>query len=370
MDRPSQSLLLDISAGGIVRHLRYVLRDSPGYRLSMTSLPTRKIGPYTVSTISYGAMSLSSTNYGHPPDRNAATKLLNRALDLGITMLDTAAIYGDGDNERLFAGAINHRREEFLLASKGVLHSVDGKRTLDGLPKAISETLDASLSRLCTDHIDLYYLHRLDRLVPIEESIGAVVRAIEAGKVGAIGLSEMSAATIRRAHAVHPIAAIQSEYSPMVRNPEIAVLETCRELGIGFVAFSPTARGLLAGAIVDDRYDVGDIRNAMPRFVGDNLRHNLALAHQFFALANAHGLTPAQLSLAWVISRADHVIPIFGTANPSHLEQNVHAAAITLTTDVIMQIEEMFEGQIAGARYSASLQSQIDTEIFANETLE
>jgi Aldo/keto reductase family len=209
MDRPSQSLLLDISAGGIVRHLRYVLRDSPGYRLSMTSLPTRKIGPYTVSTI----------NYGHPPDRNTATKLLNRALDLGITMLDTAAIYGDGDNERLFASAINHRRKEFLLASKGVLHSVDGKRTLDGLPKAISETLDASLSRLCTDHIDLYYLHRLDRLVPIEESVGAVVRAIEAGKVGAIGLSEMSAGTIRRAHAVHPIAAIQSEYSPMVLKP-------------------------------------------------------------------------------------------------------------------------------------------------------
>ena len=213
-------------------------------------LPTRRIGPFQVSAIGLGCMNLSHA-YGTKPSEEEAAALLNRALDLGVTFLDTAALYGMGANERLVGKAVMHRRADFTLASKCVLDAVDGKRVLDGRPESIRRTLDAALVRLGTDHIDLYYLHRLDRNVPVEESVGELGRAVEAGKIGAIGLSEMGAATIRRAHAVHPVAAVQSEYSPMVRNPEVAVLDTCRELGIGFVAFSPVARGMLACGVRD-----------------------------------------------------------------------------------------------------------------------
>src|SRR5258706_407457 len=206
-------------------------RSLKSYRtatLTMT-LPTRRFGPYTVSAISLGCMNLSHA-YGVPPSDEEGGALLNRALDLGITLLDTAALYGLGNNERLITKSVMHRKSEFTLASKCVLDMIDGKRALDGSPEAITGTVERSLGRLGTDHIDLVYMHRLDRRVPIEESIGALVRLKEAGKIGAIGLSEMSAASIRRAHAVHPIAAVQSEYSPVVRNPEVAVLDTCREL--------------------------------------------------------------------------------------------------------------------------------------------
>src|SRR4051812_30584500 len=186
-------------------------------------LPTRKLGPFEVSAVSLGCMNLNHA-YSRFPSESEAIRLLNRALDLGITMLDTAALYGDGENEKLVGKAVMHRRAEFTLASKCVLGLFDGKRGLDGRPEAITATLEGALQRLGTDHIDLYYLHRLDRKVPIEDSIGALVRAKEAGKIGAIGISEMSAATLRRAHAVHPIAAIQNEYSPAVRNVEMGVL--------------------------------------------------------------------------------------------------------------------------------------------------
>ncbi len=333
------------------------------------ALPARQIGPFTLSAVGYGCMSLSA-NYGAPPPREDAIRLLNRALDLGVTILDTAAVYGNGENERLVSDAVGHRRGEFTLASKGVLHSVNGARTLDGSPEALARTLDESLTRLHTDHIDLYYLHRLDARVPIEDSVGALVRAREAGKIGAIGLSEMSAATLRRAHAVHPIAVMQSEYSPTVRNPEIAVLETCRELGVGFVAFSPTARGLLAGRIEGEDYADDDIRRAMPRYVGENLTRNLALAARFAALAREHELTPAQLSIGWVLRGGDHVMPLFGTTDAAHLEENVAAAETELAPALISEINAMFDGAVAGARYSARLQSQIDTETFADEALE
>lgn len=336
---------------------------------AVTTMPLRRIGPFTVSAVGYGAMGLSA-NYGRAPARETSVRLLNRALDLGITMLDTAAVYGGGDNERLLADAVGHRRHEFVLATKGVLHAVDGARTLDGSPAAIARSLDASLRRLRSERIDLYYLHRLDDRVPIEDSVGALVRAVEAGKIGGIGLSEMSAATLRRAHAVHPIAAMQSEYSPTVRNPEIAVLETCRELGTGFVAFSPTARGLLAGGVKDDRYDDDDVRKAMPRFVGENLRSNLAVAARFAALAAAQDRTPAQLSIAWVLSRAEHIVPIFGTGSERHLEENAASATVALPGQVIAEIDAMFAGAIEGSRYNAKLQSQIDTETFADEVLE
>jgi len=307
--------------------------------------------------------------YGTQPSPEAGAKLLNRALDLGVTLLDTAALYGGGANERLIGSAVMHRRSEFTLASKCVLDLRDGRRVLDGRPEAMTATLDAALTRLGTDHIDLYYMHRLDKDVPIEESLGALVRAKDAGKIGAIGLSEMSAATIRRAHALHPIAAVQTEYSPTVRNVEIAVLETCRELGIGFVAFSPVARGMLAGAVHAADYVDGDIRAAMPRFIEPNLSHNLAAVGAFESLAAALGHTPAQLALAWVLARGQHVVPIPGTRSIAHLEENLAAAAIVLDAETIDRVSAIFDGTIRGPRYNAANQAQIDTETLPGEAL-
>jgi aryl-alcohol dehydrogenase-like predicted oxidoreductase len=284
-------------------------------------------------------------------------------------LLDTAALYGLGANERLVGSAVMHRRTEFTLASKCVLDVIDGKRALDGRPESIRRTLDGALERLGTDHIDLYYLHRLDKKVPVEESVGELKRAVEAGKIGAIGLSEMGAATIRRAHAVHPVAAVQSEYSPMVRNPEVAVLDTCSELGIGFVAFSPVARGMLARGVRDDGYEPGDIRLSMPRFMGENLRHNLELVARFDALAMDAGMTPAQLALGWVLARGDHIVPIPGTRTIAHLEEDVGAATVSVPADLVKAVDEVFDGKIRGARYVAAMQAQIDTEILPGEEL-
>ncbi len=333
------------------------------------TLPLRQIGPFSVSAIGLGCMNLSHA-YGVPPSAEEGVALLNRALDLGVTFLDTAALYGAGENEKLVA-QVMHRRAEFTLASKCVLDIYDGKRGLDGSPQAITGTLERALTRLGTDHIDLYYLHRLDKRVPIEDSVGALVRAREAGKIGAIGLSEMSAATIRRAHAVHPVAAIQSEYSPMVRNPEVAVLDACRELGIGFVAFSPVVRGMLAGAVHDDAYVRHDIRNHMPRFREPNLSHNLKIAAQFNALAAEMGMTPAQLSLAWVLAKGDDIVAIPGTRSLAHLEEDVAAAHITLHAATIAKVEAIFApGTIKGARYAAMMQAQIDTELLEGEEVD
>lgn len=333
----------------------------------MATLPVRNLGPLSVSAIGLGCMNLSHA-YGAPPSAEEGGRLLNRALDLGVTFLDTAALYGGGNNERLLAASVMHRRGEFTLASKCVLDLIDGKRVLDGRPETIAGSLDRSLQRLGTDHIDLYYMHRLDKSVPVEESIGALVRAVEAGKIGAIGLSEMSAATIRRAHAVHPIAAVQSEYSPAVRNVEIAVLDACRELGIGFVAFSPVARGLLANGVRDGNYIEGDIRAAMPRFTGANLDHNLQAVAQFNALAAELGIAPAQLSLGWVLAQGKDIVPIPGTASIVHLEEDVAAAAVTLEADAVAKVDAIFaEGAIRGNRYSPAMQAQIDTETFPGE---
>lgn len=330
-------------------------------------MTTRQIGPLTVSAIGLGCMNLNHA-YGVPPSEGEAVKLLNHALDIGVTFLDTAALYGGGRNEMLLGKAVMHRRAEFTLASKCVLGMFDGERGLDGSPAAIAQTLDEALTRLTTDHIDLYYLHRLDRNVPVEESVGALVRAKEAGKIGAIGLSEMSAATIRRAHAVHPIAAIQTEYSPWVRNAEVAVLDACRDLDIGFVAFSPVARGFLAGAVRTADYVEGDIRAAMPRFVEPNLAHNLALLNRFEAVAREVGITPAQLSLAWVLARGENIVPIPGTRSIAHLDENVIAATLNLTPEVVAAVDAIFTpGAVAGPRYSPAMQAPIDTELLPEE---
>jgi aryl-alcohol dehydrogenase-like predicted oxidoreductase len=334
----------------------------------LREIPARRIGSFSVSAIALGCMNLSHA-YGEPVSPEDGTALLNRALDLGVTRLDTAALYGGGNNEKLLRAAVMHRRREFTLASKCVLDLVDGKRVLDGSPAAIMASLDRALERLGTDHIELYYLHRLDPQVPIEESVGALARAREAGKIGAIGLSEMSAATIRRAHTVHPITAVQSEYSPMVRNPEAAVLDTCRRLSIGFVAFSPLARGMLADAIDDANYALGDIRLGMPRFVEPQLSHNLHAAGRFAALARRAGITPAQLSLAWVLHRDSNIVAIPGTRSIAHLEENVGAASVALDDTLVAQVDALFAGEaVHGPRYSAAVQAQIDTELLAGET--
>lgn len=332
-------------------------------------LPERPLGPFSVSAISLGCMNLSHA-YAAPPPAEYSARLLGRALDLGVTMLDTAALYGGGNNERLIAASVGHRRGEFTLASKCVLGMREGKRILDGSPDAIAASIDGSLERLGVEHIDLIYLHRPDANVPLEESVGALVRAKEAGKIGALGLSEMSAEAIRRAHAVHPIAAVQTEYSLTVRNPEIAVLDTCAELGIAFVAFSPVARGLLSAGVRDDSYAPGDIRAHMPRFTGANLAHNLEAIRAHEALAAEIGITPAQLALAWLLERAPHIVPIPGTTRMEHLEEDIAAATITLPEGVAERAEAIFAaGAIRGPRYPAAMQAQVGTEIFPDEEL-
>lgn len=328
---------------------------------------TRRLGPFTVSAIGLGCMNLSHA-YGTMPSEAEGIALLERALDLGCTFFDTAAIYGMGGNERLLGKAVMHRRDAFTLASKCVLDVHDGKRVLDARPEAITRTLDEALVRLGTDTIDLYYLHRPDWNVPIEDSVGALARAVEAGKIRAIGLSEMGADMIRRAHRVHPIAAVQSEYSPCVRNPEIAVLDACRELGIGFVAFSPVARGLLADAVRDADYVDGDLRTLMPRFLEPFLSHNLKAVAQFNALATEAGCTPAQLALGWVLSRGDDIVPIPGTRSIVHLEEDLAAADMTFDAALLGRVANIFEGDaIRGGRYPAAMQAQVGTETFPGE---
>ena len=325
----------------------------------------RTIGPLSVNPVGLGCMSLSYA-YGSPPDPAHSARLLNEALDLGYDLIDSAALYGFGANESLIGEAIGHRRSEYRLASKCGLTGVDGKRVIDGRPETLLRTLDEALARLKTDVIDLYYLHRLDRNVPVEESVGALGRMVEAGKVRAIGLSEVSAATLRRAHAVHPIAAVQNEYSPWSRNVELGVLAATAELGAALVAFSPTARGFLAGSVRStEGLEEGDLRRAMPRFQGENLDRNLLLAARFDALAAETGCTPAQLSLGWLLTRGDHVVPIPGTTSLVHLAENFAAAQVKLSPETIAEIDALLApGAVAGHRYPAAAQADIDTEEF------
>lgn len=330
-------------------------------------LPTRALGALSVSAIGLGCMGLSS-GYGPPVEDADGIRLLNHALDSGVTFLDTAAIYGLGDNERLIGKAVMHRRDAFTLASKCAFDVVDGKRILDARPEAIAGSLDRALGRLGTDYIDLYYLHRLDPRVPIEDSVGGLVRAIEAGKIGGIGLSEMSADIIRRAHAVHPVTAVQTEYSPIVRNPEVAVLRTCRDLGIGFVAFSPVGRQMLAGVDLTGEYTPDDIRNGLPRYCEPVLARNMALAKRFTALAGEAGVTPAQLAIGWVLSRGDHVVPIPGTTSIAHLDEDLAAAHMRFADDLLAAVDALFpHNALTGARYAAPMQALIGTELLPGE---
>lgn len=325
----------------------------------------RTIAGTEVHPIGLGCMNLSWA-YGDPPPQDEKVKLLNRALDLGYNHLDTANIYGRGKNEELLRDAVMHRRKEFFLASKtGII--VDGaRRGIDCSPDAITASLDASLERLGTDHIDLFYMHRFDPKVPIADSVGAMVRAIEAGKIGAYGVSEWSSAHIREAHAVHPMAAVQPEYSLWTRNVELGVLETTKELGIALVAFSPVARGALGGELTDpSTLGDNDLRKTHPRFLPENWPANLALIEQFNALAAREGIAPAQLALAWVLSRGEHVHAIPGTTSIAHLEENFAAADLIVSDAVLEEAGALINQQtVTGHRYPTVMRNTIDTEDF------
>lgn len=330
----------------------------------------RTIGPFTVSALGLGCMNFSHA-YGTPPPAEQAERVLLEALDAGVTLFDTAALYGFGANETLVGRVMKAHRRKFTLASKGGMAGVTGedgvvRRVIDGRPEAIRRNCEDSLKRLQTDVIDLYYLHRWDKKVPIEESVGALSDLVRAGKVQAIGLSEVSAATIRKAHAVHPITAVQTEYSLWTRNPEIAVLETCRELGAAFVAFSPLARGFLCDAIEDvNALDAKDIRKSMPRFTPENYAANRKLLAPYNALAKDLGCTPAQLALAWLLHKAPHIVPIPGTTRLDHLRDDLGAAAVKLDAAAMARLETLInQRNVVGARYAPQATGEVDTESF------
>ncbi len=329
-----------------------------------THLPTRRIGPFEVSAIGLGCMNLSHA-YGQPPSREQSAALLHRALDLGVTLLDTAALYGFGANETLLGELVSGQRDRYVLASKCGMTGVDGVRVIDGRPATIRATCEDSLRRLRTDVIDLYQLHRWDKTVPIEDSVGALADLVRAGKIRSIGLSEVSAGTLRRAHAVHPIAALQTEYSLWTRNPEIAVLQACRELGVSFVAFSPVGRGFLCGPLDVTTLDAKDIRRSMPRFSPENYAKNQALLAPYNAIAAEVGCTPSQLAIAWLLHQGPDILPIPGTRSVEHLLDDLGAVNVQLSADVLARLDALINPQtVHGSRYNAQGNSEVDTEVF------
>ncbi|MDK1384010.1 aldo/keto reductase [Sinorhizobium sp. 8-89] len=319
----------------------------------------RKLGnELTVSAIGLGCMGMSFA-YGDA-DEQESIRTLHRAVELGVTFFDTAEVYGPYENEKLLGRALKDRRDRVTIATKFGFRIEPGKpaaeaiKGVDGRPENARAVAEASLKRLGTDVIDLYYQHRIDPSVPIEDTVGAMAELVKEGKVRALGLSEASAATIRRAHAVHPIAAVQSEYSLWSRDPEEEVLATCRELGIGFVPYSPLGRGMLTGKIarVDD-LAADDFRRSLPRFQGENLGANAALVATLETLAAEKGITAAQLALAWVINQGDFIVPIPGARKIRHLEENVAAADIVLSKAELAKLGEVLSpGLVAGKRYS------------------
>lgn len=318
-----------------------------------------------LSRLGLGCMSLSHA-YGVPPSEEEGLAVIRGALDAGVTHLDTATLYGGGRNERLVGRAIAGRRDEIVLASKGGMAIVDGVRVIDGRPETLRAQVDASLRRLAVERIDLYYLHRWDKRVPIADSVGALAAAVDAGKIGAIGLSEVSVARLREARAVAPIAAVQNEYSLWTRNPEIAMLEETRAAGIALVAFSPVARGFLSDSVGDPaELAEKDIRRAMPRFRPEHWPANAALLPAWRALAADAGCTPAQLALAWLLSRGDHVVPIPGTTSLAHARENHAALSLQVDAGVLARAGELIGHEaVSGPRYAAQATGEVDTETF------
>lgn len=326
--------------------------------MSTTTYPRRHLGQgdLAVSAIGLGCMGMSDF-YGAAEDERSLA-VLNHAPDIGINFFDTADMYGVGSNERLLAPVLKARRDEVVIATKfGNVRAEDGTFIrVDGRPEYVRSACDASLQRLGVDHIDLYYQHRVDRTVPIEETVGAMAELVKAGKVRHLGLSEASPATIRRAAAVHPIAALQTEYSLWTRDVEAEILPTCRELGIGLVPYSPLGRGFLTGAIRSpDALDANDWRRQNPRFQGENMARNLALADALKALATEHGLTPAQLALAWLLGRGTDIVPIPGTRQIARLNENAAAAVLSIDAPLLAKLDQVLaEHPVAGDRYPAA----------------
>jgi aryl-alcohol dehydrogenase-like predicted oxidoreductase len=333
-------------------------------------MKNRQIASFSVSAIGLGCMNLSHA-YGAPVSAQQGERVLLAAFDQGVNFFDTAALYGFGANETLVGQVMKPHRQKFTLASKcgmqGVEQSDGSKvRVIDGRPETIKKTCEDSLRRLQTDVIDLYYLHRWDKKVPIEDSVGALSDLVRQGKIQTIGLSEVSAITLRKAHAVHPIAAVQTEYSLWTRNPEIAVLQACRELGAAFVAFSPVARGFLCGAPLDVAgFEPKDIRRGMPRFTPENFAANLKLLPAYHALAQEAGCSPSQLALAWLLHQGENIIPIPGTTSVDHLSDDLAAVDVKLDASLLARLDALInQNTVAGNRYSAQSNSEVDTEVF------
>jgi len=327
------------------------------------ALPARELGRsrLTVSAVGFGAMSLAGV-YG-PADDAASLGTLRRALDLGVTFFDTADIYGNGRSERLVGQAIQGRRDGIVLATKfGGGFNPDGTAGGLGRPEKVRPALEASLSRLGTDHVDLHYLHRVDPITPIEETVGAMAELVDAGLIRHIGLSEAGPATLRRAHATHPVAALQTEYSLFTREPEAELLPLTAQLGIGFVAYSPLGRGALASRIrAASDLPPDDWRATVPRFQGEGLRRMIALARRQDELAHELGVSSAQLALAWLLAQAGHIVPIPGTRSVENLEENVGAAEIHLAPETLRRLDEAFEvGSIPGDRYPAGSMQRVN----------
>jgi aryl-alcohol dehydrogenase-like predicted oxidoreductase len=317
----------------------------------------------TVSAMGLGCMGMSQS-YG-PGDDEESIRTVHRALALGVAFFDTAAAYGTGENERLVGRAIRDRRHEVVLATKcGIIRGPDGMPTaLDGSPKHVKESCDASLQRLNVDVIDLFYLHRVDPNTPVEDSVGAMSELVRAGKVRYLGLSEAAPATIFRAHKVHPIAALQSEYSLWWREPESSILPACRTLGIGFVPFSPLGRGFLSGRVTrTESLAADDLRRRLPRFQSENLQHNLGLVMRLEEIAAKKSCSASQLALAWLLAKGPDIVPIPGTKRRTYLESNAAAADIELTGDEVNQIDAAFPTDAAsGERYAPEMMRWLDT---------
>jgi aryl-alcohol dehydrogenase-like predicted oxidoreductase len=322
--------------------------------MAPTPLPARTLGRpgLDVSAEGLGCMGMSQS-YG-AADEGESIATINRALDLGVFFLDTADVYGDGHNEQLVGRAIKDRRDDVVLATKFSLsRDAKGGMQINGRPEYVKTCCDASLQRLGTDRIDLYYQHRVDPTVPIEETVGAMGELVAAGKVRHLGLSEASARSIERAVATHPITALQSEWSLWARDLEDDVLATARKHGIGIVPYSPLGRGFLTGAIsTPDDFDADDFRRHNPRFQGENFTRNLELVDAVRAAADQRNCTPGQLALAWVLAQGDDVVPIPGTKRRPYLEENVGALRVTLTADDLAQLDAIVpKGAVAGSRY-------------------
>jgi aryl-alcohol dehydrogenase-like predicted oxidoreductase len=329
------------------------------------TITKRKLGNRMVNPVGLGCMNICWA-YGPPVSDAYAKELLVRALDVGYDHLDTARIYGDGESERLIGEALKGRRNEFYLASKTGIF-VDGKnRSVSGEPAKIRAACETSLRLLQTDHIDLYYLHRRDFNTPIEESVGTLADLVKEGKIGGYGLSEMSAETLRKAHAVHPCTAIQNEYSLMTRQSEIAVLDTCTELDVTFVAFSPVGRGWLSDTFKGPaHWGDQDIRGGWPRFQEPHYSENMKLIAAFNAIAAEEGVTPAQLSLGWVHARGAQIVSIPGTSKIEHMEENIARWDYEPSAEVMARLDALVNMKtVSGGRYPPMMQAMIDTEDF------